>query len=125
MRKACTWRIALAAAAILFAAPADAEDASVASIPPDARGFAVDAFEPAERGSEWFVVDSLDLRGIVRPAAGVVPEYEHSPFVVYDQANGKISSIVKEQLVLHAGGSLTLLDRLRLGASIPLVAYDG
>ncbi len=26
-------------------------------------GFAIDRFDPAERGSDWFAADSLDLRG--------------------------------------------------------------
>lgn len=39
-----------------------------------AAGFALDRFNPAERGSEWFVMDSLDLRGHVRPALGLTLE---------------------------------------------------
>ncbi|MEY4514285.1 MAG: hypothetical protein RLZZ450_6407, partial [Pseudomonadota bacterium] len=34
-------------------------------------GFALDRFEPSERGSEWFSQDSLDLRGHLRPAIGL------------------------------------------------------
>ena len=30
-------------------------------------GFALDPFNPSERGSEWFSEDTLDLRGSARP----------------------------------------------------------
>ena len=35
-------------------------------------GFLVDRFNPSERGSEWFALDTLDLRGALRPALGIV-----------------------------------------------------
>ena len=35
------------------------------------QGFALNRFDPAERGSDWFVLDSLDLRGHLRPAVGL------------------------------------------------------
>ena len=31
-------------------------------------GFNADRFHPSERGSEWFALDSLDMRGHLRPA---------------------------------------------------------
>ena len=36
-------------------------------------GFALDRFEPAAKGSAWFVLDSLDLRGAARPRSGSSP----------------------------------------------------
>ncbi|MFM2416972.1 MAG: hypothetical protein RL385_1695, partial [Pseudomonadota bacterium] len=45
----------------------------------DAKGFAIDRFDPSERGSEWFVLDSLDFRGNVRPALGAVADYAYKP----------------------------------------------
>ncbi len=82
-------------------------------------GFAIDRFEPSERGSEWFTLDSLDLRGKVRGAAGVIADYGYKPLVFYD-ANGKeVDTLVKHQLFLHAGASLVLADRLRLSVNLP------
>src|SRR3974390_1204427 len=49
------------------------------------QGFAIDRFDPSERGSDWFVLESLDLRGHVRPAAGLVMEYAYRPLVIYNQ----------------------------------------
>ncbi len=90
-----------------------------------AEGFSVNKFEPAERGSEWFTADSLDLRGKVRPAFGITPHYQYRPLATYD--NGVLfRSVVRNVLTFHTGGSVNLFDRVRVGVSIPLIAYvDG
>ena len=90
------------------------------------RGFVVDKFEPSERGSDWFTNESLDLRGNLRPAFGVIADYEYRPLATY-QANGDLShSIVRNMVALHAGAAVNLFDRLRLSLSIPLIPYvDG
>jgi outer membrane protein OmpA-like peptidoglycan-associated protein len=82
-------------------------------------GFALDRFEPSERGSEWFALDSLDLRGHVRPAIGLVADYGYKPLVIYDAAGKEIGPLIKHQLFLHLGASLVLWERLRLGVSLP------
>lgn len=88
-------------------------------------GFALDRFEPSERGSGWFVNDTLDFRGKVRPAIGVVADYGYKPLVVYDRQSGdERSALVRHQLFLHAGGSLVLWDCLRLGVNLPIAAYQ-
>ena len=46
------------------------------------RGFTVNRFEPSERGSEWFMLESLDFRGKARPAIGIVADYMYRPFVL-------------------------------------------
>ncbi len=83
-------------------------------------GFGVDRFNPSERGSEWFVLDSLDLRGGVRPALGVVGEYAHKPLVFYGADGNERVAIVSSQFYLHAGGSLVLGDRLRVAFNLPM-----
>src|SRR5262249_13093887 len=50
---------------------------------PVATGLALDRFDPAERGSEWFVLDTLDLRGTARPAIGADFDWAHKPLLVY------------------------------------------
>ncbi len=98
----------------------------VASAQVVARGFAVDKFEPSERGSDWFTNESLDLRGKVRPAFGVIADYQYRPLATY-QSNGDLhASIVRNVLALHAGAAVNLFDRLRLSVSMPLIAFvDG
>lgn len=89
-------------------------------------GFAVNHFEPSERGSEWFANESLDLRGHGRPAIGLVGDYQYRPLVTYD-GNGDIrKSVVRNMLTLHAGASVVFWDRLRIAGSLPVVAFvDG
>jgi OOP family OmpA-OmpF porin len=86
-------------------------------------GFAVDRFDPAEQGSEWFVLDSLDLRGPMRPAFGVVADWGYRP-LVENAPNGDVQySIVRNQVVMHAAASLVMWDRLRLGLDLPVQVF--
>ncbi len=88
-------------------------------------GYAVDHFETSERGSEWFALDSLDIRGHGRSALGVVTTWGYRPLVVY--AGDKVGdSIVRNQIVANAGASFTLAERVRLGFNVPLQLFvDG
>jgi OOP family OmpA-OmpF porin len=102
----------LAALLYLSAHPAAAQQT--------AKGFALDRFEPSERGSTWFAADSLDLRGRTRFAAGVVLDYAHDPLVLYDANGDKVAGIVSDQFFAHVGLSLVLADRLRFGLNLPI-----
>jgi OOP family OmpA-OmpF porin len=98
----------------------------VARAQTNASGFAIDRFEPSERGSEWFSLDTLDLRGAVRPALGVVGDYGWKPLVFYDANGHETRPLVTHQLFVHLGGSLVLWDRLRVGVNLPIAAVvDG
>jgi OOP family OmpA-OmpF porin len=84
-------------------------------------GFAIDRFDPSERGSEWFVLDTLDMRGHVRPAIGLVGDYGYKPLVFYDNTTGdETQALIKHQLYAHVGASLVLWERLRLGVNLPI-----
>src|SRR6478609_4752495 len=87
-------------------------------------GFAIDRFDPAERGSDWFAADSLDLRGHGRLMLGVTGDYSEKPLVLYSRDGDELKSIIEHQLYIHAGGSLVLWDRLRLGVNLPILAYQ-
>jgi outer membrane protein OmpA-like peptidoglycan-associated protein len=99
------------------AASAWAEEARAQATAP---GFALNRFEPSETGSEWFTNDTLDLRGMVRPALGVVGDYGYKPYVLKNPDGSENSSIVTDQFFLHIGGSLVLFNRLRIGVSLPV-----
>ena len=88
------------------------------------KGFVLDRFDPSERGSEWFVLDSLDLRGHLRPAAGVVGAWAYNPLVVYDRDGNYVSSLVEHQVLVHPGASLVLWNRVRAAASMPIALYQ-
>lgn len=106
--------LALALLALLPANPVQAQS----------QGFAINRFDPAERGSDWFTADSLDLRGHGRLALGVTGDFGHKPLVLYDRDGEELSAIIENQLFVHVGGSLVLWERLRLGVSMPLLAYQ-
>jgi outer membrane protein OmpA-like peptidoglycan-associated protein len=109
----------IAAAAFTASGPARAQLA-----PAPAQGFAIDRFDPSERGSEWFVMDTLDFRGGVRPAIGVVGDWAHKPLVAYDADGNETATIVSDQFFVHVGGSLVLADSLRIAMSWPFALYE-
>src|SRR5262249_13141784 len=76
-------------------------------------GFSVNRFEPAERNTSWFVLASLDLRGSVRPAAGLTLDYEKRPLAIYGSDDVK-KEIVSHVFTAHVGANVVLFQRLRL-----------
>jgi OOP family OmpA-OmpF porin len=109
--------VSLTAALAASLAPAAARAQS-------APGFNADRFNPSERGSEWFALDTLDLRGDARPAVGVVGEYAASPFTLRNPDGSRGTAIVSGQAFLHAGASLVLFDSARLALNIPFGLVD-
>ncbi len=86
-------------------------------------GFALNRFDPSERGSDWFSTESLDLRGHHRTAMGLVGDWSYKPLVLYNQNDEEIASVVEHQLFVHVGLSHIMWDRVRLGASLPVAAF--
>ena len=85
--------------------------------------FALDRFDPSERGSDWFAGDSLDFRGHLRPAVGLVGSWAYRPLVLKNSDDSVANDLVRNQVVLHAGASLVLVDRLRLAVDVPVQIY--
>jgi OmpA-OmpF porin, OOP family len=111
-------RAAAIVATVVFAAPRAEADPSTVS------GFAVDTFDPSVRGSQWFVLDSLDIRDDGRGSVGIVAEYAFKPFVIKNADGSDRAAIVQDQLFVHPGGSLVILDRLRLAFDMPIALYN-
>ena len=87
---------------------------------------AVDRLEVSERGSEWFANESLDLRGPLRPSAGYVLAFAHRALVVPSADGTADRAPVKNEALLHVGGSLVVFERLRLALDLPFQVYaDG
>ena len=92
----------------------------------DSLGFAIDRFEPAGGGSEWFSLESLDFRGHLRPAFGLVADLALNPVVIYDASGRKVSALVSGQATLHADAALVLSSRVRFDLNAPAVLWhDG
>lgn len=88
-------------------------------------GFAIARFEPSERGSDWFVADSLDLRGKGRIAAGLVADWAYAPLDLRDPTSGRRTAIT-DQMFAHGGASVLFHDRYRFACDLPLAFYrDG
>jgi OmpA-OmpF porin, OOP family len=89
-----------------------------------AQGFALDTFDPSERGSDWFSVESLDLRGSWRPAIGVVMDGAYRPLVIYAPDGTVRDSVVRNQIFANAGATLVLWDRVRVGFNVPVAVFQ-
>jgi OmpA-OmpF porin, OOP family len=88
-------------------------------------GFALDRFEPSERGSDWFVLESLDLRGHQRFATGLVLDYAYRPLVIFTaDGEDEQSAIVRHQLFGHLGGNVILWERVRFGVNLPIAIFQ-
>jgi OmpA-OmpF porin, OOP family len=97
-----------------------------------ANQFDANRFQPAERGSDWFSMDSLDLRGSGRFGVGATLQYARKPLEAFDATGpqgalvgGTRSPVIGNALLLHPGFSINLIDRLRIGATIPIQLADG
>ncbi len=108
--------LAAAAACLLLPTAASAQD-----VP----GFALNRYDPSERGSDWFANESLDLRGDLRPSLGLVLDWSYRPLVLYEEEGGDIErTIVRHQVYGHVGGGLILADRFRFAANIPILLHS-
>ncbi len=106
--------------ALVFLLPVSAQ---AQAAPGGYRGFAVNRFEPSERGSDWFASESLDYRGRLRPALGVSGDYAYRSFLIFKQGGDVNASVVRNSFYLHPGGSLVLADRFRVAFSLPIQAF--
>jgi OmpA-OmpF porin, OOP family len=89
-----------------------------------AKGFDLDRYDPAERGSDWFALESLDLQGSLRPAVGITGDFAYRPLVLYTPSGNVAHSVVENQDFVHLGASLVLWERLRLGLNVPIAVYE-
>ena len=87
---------------------------------------ALNRYEPAERGSEWFANESLDFRGAFRPAFGITGDYAHAPYVLLNRDGSENTVVIANTTYVHLGAAFVLFQRLRIGMSLPIaVAQDG
>ncbi len=59
-----------------------------------------------EADSEWFALDTLDLRRSARPALSLLGEVAHRPLATYNADGALRASVVENQAFLRLGGSL-------------------
>lgn len=85
---------------------------------------AIARLHPAAADSAWFAVDSVEFAGHRELALSITGDYAHRPLVIYNADESRRVDIVRDQLLLHFGGSLTLYDRFRISANAPLAPYQ-
>ena len=107
---------AVAASSLLPSARASAQEQP---------GYASNHFNPSERGSRWFVLDSLEIKGNGRLALGLVNDYSNRS-LDEDGPGASGGPVVRNQYLAHLGAAMVVGDRFRIGASVPLQLYaDG
>jgi OOP family OmpA-OmpF porin len=92
-----------------------------------AAGFALNRFEPSERGSDWFVNDSLDLRGSTNLAAGVVFDWSYKPLALHEGGGTQgrpLGNVVTDAVFAHSGVSFMWRDRFRFALNLPVALYQ-
>jgi OmpA-OmpF porin, OOP family len=95
--------------------------AQATTVNDDNGGFALNRFDIAEVGSDWFAGDSLDLRGGARPGFRIGIDWAHKPLVQYDDDGDEVDVVISDQVYGHLGLGLMLADRLRLGVNLPIL----
>jgi len=97
---------------------------SPSALAQQASGFAINRFDPSERGSKWFALESLDLRGDPRLAFGVVGDWSHRPLVLYGPDGTAQRALIRDQVFFHVGGGIILAERLRFSLNLPVAAHQ-
>lgn len=91
---------------------------------PKGVGYAADNLNPAERGSDFFTAESLDLRGHGRFAFGVLGGTAYRVIADRREDGGVNASPVRNQAMMYPGATITLYDRLRLAFQVPFAFYS-
>jgi hypothetical protein len=104
--------------------------AAIAALTSTARADAaeLDRFEVADRGSRFFAADSLDLASPgqkLRVATGVVSTYEHALRAFGTKQEGASTTLVSDQLALHAGGGVVMAPGVRFSLDMPFYFQTG
>ena len=102
------------------AAPAPAQTTTAAAT----GGFSLDRYEPAARGSEWFVLDSLEWQGEFRPSIGLTADFAVNPLVVYNPDDSVRANLTSTQFFAHIGAALAIKDAFQLSINIPVALVN-
>ena len=90
---------------------------------------ALSRFEPSERGSRFFVADSLELghpAAASRPlvAAGLASSWAYRPYTYGTLREGERSHLVEHALYLHPGASVVIEPGARFALDVPIAAFQ-
>lgn len=85
----------------------------------------LERFDPAERGSRFFVADSLELDGAFRVTTGVVTSYGNRLHTFGQAGDPERSTLVEHSLWIHPGASLVMSPGARFGLDVPVALQSG
>ena len=88
--------------------------------------FSVVRFSPAPGPTNYFMVESAQTPGHLEGSAGLIIDYGHLPFVLYDAScdteganctiGGTRAELVQYTATAHLTGSFVLFDRVQIAA---------
>jgi hypothetical protein len=85
----------------------------------------IERFDPAERGSRFFVADSLELDGALRFTTGVVSSYGSRLRTFRDSDHSEPTSLIETSFWVHPGASLVMAPGARFAIDIPVAFQSG
>lgn len=85
----------------------------------------LERFDPAERGSRFFVADSLELDGSLRFTTGLATSYSSQLRTFRQAGDPEQSSLIAESLWFHPGASLVMSPGARFGLDVPVAVQRG
>ena len=85
----------------------------------------VERFEPAERGSRFFVADSLELDGKLRFTTGVVTSYGNRLRTFRPSFGVEPPALIEHSVWIHPGASLVLSPGARFSIDLPVALQSG
>ncbi|MEO8551703.1 MAG: Ig-like domain-containing protein, partial [Kofleriaceae bacterium] len=100
-----------------------AAHAGLAGAEPDGAR-ALDRYHAASPDSAWFALDSASFSGERDVTLSFVTDYAKHPLDIYDADGTVREHVVTDAFIIQAGGSVTLHDRLRLSATVPMAAWQ-
>jgi outer membrane protein OmpA-like peptidoglycan-associated protein len=113
------WLRAMSLLALIIAPAVHAADSTAPT-------FALSRFEPTERGSRFFQVETLDWQSVGLPTFGFVADYAYKPLVIYEstpEGQREVLPVTRHFAVGHLGGVYGFGDRFRVGANLPVVLF--
>lgn len=122
-------RVASFLPALLIANAFTSSTASAQSTQRTQGAVALSRFEPSERGSRFFLADSLELgrpSASARPlfATGIATSWAHRAYTHGTLREGERSDLVAHALYLHPGASVVLDPGARFALDLPVAAFQ-
>lgn len=122
------WLTTLLTAGCLLAAPtASAQDV-------DDGSFSLVRYSPAPGPRNYFMVEGAQTPGDMQGSAGLVLDYGHRPFVLWDatctddtdcEVGDERAVLVEYVAAAHVTGTLQIADRFQIGLVVPIAMMHG